>query len=94
MQMNKPIKNFIYSFHSVLLLLLLTLNSSAYAAMTIGGPITANNVTVNGSVTFSSMTVSSITVTNLLNVTGATVGLPGSIVQMSFSSGTDSTITT
>lgn len=47
--------------------------------VTIGGPITANDVSVTGSVTMSSMTVSSTTVLHALRVNGSVEGLPGNI---------------
>src|SRR5690348_15940599 len=75
-------------------LLLILLFSPTGHAMTISGPITANNVTVTGDVTMSSMTVSSITVTNSMVVNGTTSGIPGRVLQMVWSSGTVTTTTT
>ena len=75
------ILNLVFSF------LILTLFVCNSAAMTVNGPITANDVAVNGDVTVSSITVSSITITNLINVPVAS-SLSGNILQMKFSSST------
>jgi hypothetical protein len=59
-------------------------------AITIGGPVTASGVEVTGLVSSSSMTVSTLSVTSILQVNGATVGIP-QYVQLAFSSTTVTT---
>jgi hypothetical protein len=62
-------------------------------AMTISGPVIANNVTVSGDVTMSSTTVSTMTIGNFIQLPETYNGIRGRVLQLIYSSTTYSTST-
>lgn len=73
------------------LFLMIILIKPSHAAMTVAGPISMSSVTVTGDISVSSMTINQLTVSNKLNSNGN--GLSGRIIQMKFSTATESAFT-